>query len=274
MTTQPTVLAVLADAGEAAHCLDAAVAAMAPLAGARLVALHVRPDPDSTIIPSEEILTPRQREALMLQAASEAAALQAGFIDWRARQPPGLAAQWRDVAGDVAQVVARQGRGAALIVMAAPGAHPHGRAEAAFRAALFDAHRPLLRVPQDAAARAPRRIAIGWKDSAVCRSAIAEAAPWLRRAERVDVLHSVARTRSELDAAGALLAGLGIRANLHALDHGAAPVGIRLLAEAASLGADWLVIGAWRRPPFAEWLLGGVTRVVLREARLPVFLMH
>ena len=108
----------------------------------------------------------------------------------------------------------------------------------------------------------------------MCRRAVAEAAPWLRRAERVDVLHAIARDRAELDAAGALLEGLGIAAYLHALDRGATPVGTQLLAEAAALHADWLVIGAYRRPPLAELLLGGVTRVVLHDARLPVFLMR
>ncbi len=274
MTTQPTVLAVLADAAGAAECLDAAREAAAILPGARLRALHVRPDPETTIIPSEEILTPPQREALMLQAASEAAALHGRFLDWRARQAPGLAAEWLDVKGDVAQEVARHGRHAALIAMAAPGPHAHGRAEAAFRAALFDSHRPLLRVPVGEPAHAPRRIAIAWKESAVCRRAIAEALPWLRHAEQVDVLHSVARDRSELDAARALLEGLGVAAHVHALHHATGPVGVQLLAEAGTLRADWLVIGAYRRPPVAEWLLGGVTRVVLQDARLPVFLMH
>ena len=274
MTTQPTVLAVLADADGAAECLDAAREAAVALPGARLAALHVRPDPETTIIPSEEILTPRQREALMLAATRDAAALHARFLDWRARQMPDLDAAWLDVQGDVAHQVAHHGRHAALIVMAAPGPHAHGRAEAAFHAALFDSHRPLLRVPPELPARAPRRIAVGWKDSEVCHRAIAEAAPWLRRAERVDVLHTVVRDRSELDAAGSLLAGLGIAAHLHAFDRDATPVGTQLLAEAASLHADWLVIGAYRRPPLAELLLGGVTRVMLHDARLPVFLMR
>ena len=173
MTTHPTVLAVLADADGAAECLDAAREATAALPGARLAALHVRPDPETTIMPSEEILTPRQREALMLAAASDAAALHARFLDWRARQPSDLTAEWLDVPGDVAHEVARHGRHAALIVMAAPGPHAHGRAEAALHAALFDSHRPLLRVPPDVPARAPRRIAIP-PGSRVVSTALAE----------------------------------------------------------------------------------------------------
>jgi nucleotide-binding universal stress UspA family protein len=265
---------VLADRAGAADCLTAAREAALALPGATLAALHVRPDPETTIIPSEEILTPRQREQLRLAAESEAAALHALFSDWRARQAPGVEAAWRDVAGDVPREVARIGRDAALLVMAAPGPHAKGRAAEAFRAALFDTHRPLLRIAPGAPVRPPRRIAIGWKDSEVCRRAIAAATPWLRRAERVDVLHAVARDAAELAAADRLLTGIGIVARLHPLDPGPTPVGAQLLAEAAALDADWLLIGAYRHPPLAEWLLGGVTRLVLQVARLPVLLMH
>ena len=47
-----------------------------------------------------------------------------------------------------------------------------------------------------------------------------------------------------------------------------------LLAEAAAMKADWLVMGAYRHNRIVEWALGGVTRTVLREARLPLFLVH
>lgn len=269
-----TILAILADVTGAAACLDAAHDAAAALPGARLVALHVRVDPDSTIIPSEEILTPRQRAALAEEAAREAAALHALFLDWQARQVPGLAASWQDVVGTVAGEVVRLGREAALNVMAAPGPHARGHVQEAFRAALFLTGRPLLRVPPAGGSRPPQRIAIGWKESAVCRRAVAEAAPWLRQAAQVDVLHVIARDGAELDAAGQLLDELGVSAALHGLPRGEAPVGAQLLTEAAAYGADWLVMGAYHHPPLAEWLLGGVTRHVLHAAQLPVFLMH
>ena len=269
-----TILAILVTMAGTEWCLDAARQAAAALPGARLLALHVRLDPDSTIIPSEEILTPRQRRALALQAESEAAALHAAFADWRAQQQPEPPTEWREVTGTVTDQVTRLGSTAALIVMAAPAPHARGRALEALHAALFGTHRLLLLVPQHGPARPPRRIAIGWKDSAVCRAAITEAAPWLRQADAVDVLHAVARDPAELEAASRLLHELGVAATLHALPRGDAPVGAQLLAEAAARHADWLLIGAYRRPQAVEWLLGGVTRTVLREARLPVLMLH
>ena len=269
-----TVLAILMERAGTDSCLDAARLAAAALTAPRLLALHVRLDPDSTIIPSEEILTPKQRRALELQAESEAAAVHAAFAAWQARQAPGLEAGWQDVTGRAADAVAHHGRRATLSVMAAPGPHASGQVREAFHAALFDTHRLLLRVPHSGPVPPPRRIAIGWKDSAVCRAAIEQAAPWLRQAEAVDVLHVVARDAAELNAATHLLRDLGITARLHGFARGETPVGAQVLAEAKARHADWLLIGAFRRPQAVEWLLGGVTRTVLHEARLPVLMLH
>lgn len=269
-----TILAILMQQAGAEACLDSARLAAAALDTPRLLALHVRLDPDSTIIPSEEILTPKQREALALQAESEAAALRATFCDWQARQAPGLESRWQDVTGRAADAVAHHGSTAALMVMAAPEPHASGQVHEAFHAALFDTHRLLLRVPLTGPVRAPRRIVIGWKDSANCRAAIERAAPWLRQADQVDMLHTVMRHDAELAAGGQLLRELGVTARLHGLVRGETPVGTRLLAEAAALQADWLLIGAFRRSQAVEWLLGGVTRTVLQEARLPVLMLH
>jgi nucleotide-binding universal stress UspA family protein len=45
-------------------------------------------------------------------------------------------------------------------------------------------------------------------------------------------------------------------------------------ATARSLGADSLVIGAYRRHRFVEWVPGGVTRRVLDQANLLDFVPH
>ena len=269
-----TVLAVLMEQEGATACLDAAVLAAAVLPEGRVTALHVRLDPDSTIIPSEAVLTPKQREALALQAESEAAALHAVFAEWQAaRRGTGCAAEWLDDAGRAGDVVARHGCDAALVAMAAPRPQARGPVQDALHAALFDTHRLLLLVPHPGPVPPPRRIAIGWKDCTVCRKTIAEALPWLRAAQSVEVLHVVARDAAELQAADRLLRGHGIAATLHALPRGEAPVGRQLL-EVAAQCADWLLIGAFRRPQAVEWLLGGVTRIVLQEARIPVLMGH
>ena len=58
------------------------------------------------------------------------------------------------------------------------------------------------------------------------------------------------------------------------LEAGADDAGIAILAAAASQGADLLVMGAYGRTRFSEWMFGGATRHVLAEATLPVLMRH
>ena len=51
-------------------------------------------------------------------------------------------------------------------------------------------------------------------------------------------------------------------------------LGDQLVTEAHQLGADLLVMGAYRHNQFIEWLLGGTTRHVLARFDLPLFLAH
>jgi nucleotide-binding universal stress UspA family protein len=47
-----------------------------------------------------------------------------------------------------------------------------------------------------------------------------------------------------------------------------------LFAEAAKLGADLVVMGAYGHSRTRELVFGGFTRSVLRDAPLPVLMMH
>jgi nucleotide-binding universal stress UspA family protein len=51
-------------------------------------------------------------------------------------------------------------------------------------------------------------------------------------------------------------------------------VGPALLEAAQEVAADLLVAGAYGRPRLAEWVLGGVTRHLLRHSTLPMLLRH
>jgi hypothetical protein len=53
-----------------------------------------------------------------------------------------------------------------------------------------------------------------------------------------------------------------------------AAAGEALLGIAGDCGADLLVMGAYGRARFSEWMLGGATRHVLQHATLPVLMRH
>jgi len=266
-----TILAVLAERTGAEACLDAAYHASRALVDPRIVALHVLVDPITTIIPSEEILTREEERRMWRAEAHEAQALKAVYEDWR-QLHSGVCSEWREVVGTEAATVVGYADLAVLLVIALSGEQALGQARAAFSAALFRSHRPVLMVPGRHQPRPVRRIVIGWKDSAVSRDAIRAAALWLRQAQDVQIVSVGAVEQGELAEADQLLAELGVSATTRLVpDDGASP-GERLL-EAAE-GADWLVMGAYRHRRFVEWMFGGVTETVLDQANLPVFMVH
>lgn len=66
----------------------------------------------------------------------------------------------------------------------------------------------------------------------------------------------------------------GVKVVPHAIDARPDDVGRVLLEEAGKFRADVLVMGAYGRSRFSEWMLGGATRDVLSWAELPLLLHH
>lgn len=65
----------------------------------------------------------------------------------------------------------------------------------------------------------------------------------------------------------------GIKAQVRPVDGQQAPAQM-ILDEAARLGASMIVMGAYGQPFLREFLMGSVTRTVLAESRVPVFVYH
>lgn len=273
MTETASILVVLAERFGAEVALQHAVVAVEALPGAAITALHVQVDPRSTIMPTEEVMSEQTEREMSQEAAAEGATIRAIFDAWATRFP-GLVTNWKDLVGTEAGQVTRHAAGAALLVMAAPTQQTLGYALQAFHTALFDVRKPLLAVPATHRAAKIDRILVGWQDNEVTRRAIEAAAPWLRRASTVEVVRVGKADSGELSAAGQFLTDIGVRAPARAVAEDGLSDGERLLAEAAAMKADWLVMGAYRHNRIIEWALGGVTRTVLREAQLPLFLVH
>ncbi len=267
-----SVLVILAEQAGAEAALSHAAAAALPRTTIRV--LHVRVDPMSTIMPTEEILSKKREEALLREGEIEAAALRPVYEAWAGGLPAGLVAEWLDVAGTEALRIGQYAKDAALLVMAAPEPASRGHALQAFHAALFDVRRPLLAVPSDHRAGPVRRILVGWKDGEASRRSIGDALPWLRQAANVQVVHVGEPDKGEPAAADQFLASRGIKAAARAVAEDGIAVGERLLAEAQAVRADWVVMGAYRHNQLMEWVLGGITRTILDQARLPIFLRH
>ena len=141
------------------------------------------------------------------------------------------------------------------------------------------AGRPVLVVPRESALRSvPKTIVVGWNGSREAARAAFDSLPFLQRAKAVHLIwiDPPAERREVLPAADLVrsLTLEGVNASLDPVPSQGRDPGEVLLKRAQALGAGLVVIGAYGHSRLSEFILGGVTRTVLRQMRCPVLLSH
>jgi nucleotide-binding universal stress UspA family protein len=271
------VILAVPDRPEAAPGVLAAAAQLAELTrAARISVLLIRTPPSSTIMPTEEVLTPRAEARIRQQEAQRSDAVKQAYDAWALHaQATGLATTWDDIEALADRLVDEWGRRVDFIVLRRPVDHQRDQERRALHAALFDTGRPVLAVPPETRPSAfGRRIAIAWRDDPRTVKAVLSG---LRCAARADEIHVLAGTRDPAakPRLPAIFEEHGIVATLHVLPiTGQQVFGASLLAEAHRLGADMLMMGAFARHPVRSVILGGVTRHMLSYADVPVLMRH
>lgn len=141
---------------------------------------------------------------------------------------------------------------------------------------LFDSGRPILIAPPTPPKSLGGTAVVSWNASTETARAIAFAMPFLRRAERVVVLavEGVMVPGPTAAEAARHLQLNGIAAETHEAATKGRGGGETILAEAAELGADLLVKGAYTNSRLRQMIFGGATSKILAEAELPVFMAH
>lgn len=209
---------------------------------------------------------------------SEARAAGPGFERWAAAQ--GLKqARWLVAQGELPATVAQLGSWHDLLVVQRDDRNTWGTVNALGQLLLV-CGMPMLVLPQSGSPEARfDRIAVAWNGSPEATRALRSALPLLKRAQTVLLLSGkrhepfVPVLTPRFDAAE-WLATEGITVSHCLLDRPAEQDGAEFLDMAQSQQADLLVMGGYGRSRFAEWMLGGATRLVLLRARLPVLLRH
>ncbi len=140
--------------------------------------------------------------------------------------------------------------------------------------------RPVLVVPPSyGGAPIADGVVVGWDGSAQAIRAIGAAMPLLARAGTVRLALVNPDLESGLhgEEPGAdmalYLARHGVRVEV-LVERTRIPVGEALLGVAGACGAGLLVTGAFGHSRYREIVLGGVTRLLLDRAPLPVLLAH
>ncbi|KMO41726.1 universal stress protein UspA [Methylobacterium tarhaniae] len=143
---------------------------------------------------------------------------------------------------------------------------------------LFESGRPLIVVPPGCETFAARRILVAWDGSAQAARALHDALPFLRQAERVEVVV----VTGEKDLTHAVpgvevapgLAHRGVAVTVTDLPARDGDVAGALRRHATEAGADMIVMGAFVHSLLREAVLGGVTQEMLRACPVPLLMAH
>jgi nucleotide-binding universal stress UspA family protein len=191
----------------------------------------------------------------------------------------GIMGEWRQVEGTTREILALHGRYADLLVLGQDD--PESDSAGLLEAVVFDSGRPVLAIPFAGTFKTiGKRVLVGWNASREASRALHDALPLIAKAETATVF--LANPTRGLDGHGE---EPGADIARHMVRHGLkvevakviakdVPDSALLLNHASDMGADLLVMGAYGHSRLREFILGGMTRSLLREMTVPVLLSH
>ncbi|MDP2330591.1 MAG: universal stress protein [Reyranella sp.] len=200
-----------------------------------------------------------------------------GLVQGTAASRPDVHCTSREVVlGAVLDAAAAAARYFDLAVL--PWSREMVAAQHMIEAVVFGSGRPTILVPSSARPATVDHIAIAWDASRVAARALGDALPLLAEGGRVSVL----TVRDEKPLGGSDLAHV-LAASLEKRGFNAAPLeitlGERTIAKALqdtalSQGVQVLAMGGFGHSRIRDFVLGGATKGVFADLRLPVLLAH
>lgn len=146
---------------------------------------------------------------------------------------------------------------------------------------VLEAGTPCLIIPYTSARPfAAKRILVAWNASREAARTVKDAMPILTVADYVEVI-LVNPPQYEADninihgkSVESFLLQHGIKPKLEVKIDSKVNTGDAIIARAAETGADIIVMGAYGHSRLREIILGGVTRKLLRQMEIPIFISH
>lgn len=189
----------------------------------------------------------------------------------------GASWNWFRYIGQPHQIVEERSRLVDLVVLSLPGEDggytgPHSIAADV----ALHARAPVLAVGRETRSLncfGPAMVA--WNGSPEAAHALALALPMLQKASAIHLV-TIAEEKAGFPPtdASVYLSRHGLASELHEWPTEGRSVGDTLRAAAATLGAAYVVMGAYGHSRFSEAVLGGVTRDFLRHSPVPLLLAH
>lgn len=182
---------------------------------------------------------------------------------------------------DLGRHVAHRARFSDLVVLGRPYGESRGaEAEPIVEAALFEGQAPVLVVPDEGEPLiAPKSIMVAWNQSVEAIRAIRCSLPFLKSADlvRIVVIDPPTHGPERSDPGGMLsqmLARHGVTCEIDVLSKTMTRVSDVLNRHAVDTESELIVMGAYGHSRFREAILGGATRNMLEQARIPVLMAH
>jgi nucleotide-binding universal stress UspA family protein len=189
--------------------------------------------------------------------------------------------EWRSALELPTELVLREVRSADLIII---GSTPHPVLRDPYRcvdpgAVLLRAGRPVLLVPPGVTSLAGKRIALAWKDTREARRAIADALPFLQKAETVAVVEfcepgEEASARHRLDDVMQFLLRHDVRTAYQRVRPIDVTVTNALFRFVQDDAIDLIVAGGYGHTRLGEWIFGGVTHDLVTNGPVCCLLSH
>lgn len=191
-----------------------------------------------------------------------------------AAEPGRFFVSYRDIEGDLIAQIVVWGQCYDLIVVGRPAEPLEQSGALVVETALLESGRPLWICPLEPGAVGEGGVAIAWNGTPESARALGAAMPFVERAGSAIVMTVHDHCDAAPEALRFYFAQHGIEAEFLTLEPDYRPVGEQLLVEATARGAGLFVMGAYGHSRLRELVLGGVTRSVLAEAKIPILMMH
>jgi nucleotide-binding universal stress UspA family protein len=191
----------------------------------------------------------------------------------------GRKVEWRTRIGLPTETVAREARGADLVILGQSNRKGDVYSALDPADAILTIGRPVLVVPDSVSSLRAEHVIIGWKDTREARRAARDALPFLRRASSISIvelcdLGEAEMARTHVDDVVGYLARHGISSRAGTLELSSGDVAARLLRYVQDESADLLVTGAYGHSRLGEWIFGGVTHELLSNCPICCLMAH